>query len=84
MSSPDSPEIEWDGFSPINGEAVTARVGFADCDFVITARCCYRVKPKVGYHGTQPVSETSGPAQSGAPKDNTPNLPSFSPESEET
>jgi hypothetical protein len=40
----DAPEYDWDGVSPINGEAVTQRVRFTDREYVFTEKCVYRLK----------------------------------------
>jgi hypothetical protein len=40
----DAPKYDWDGVSPINGEAVTQRVRFADREYVFTEKCVYLLK----------------------------------------
>lgn len=56
---PDS-EFDWDGHSPINGEAVTGRAKFGDDDLVFTASRVYRVRPKYGYVGDRAPLFTMG------------------------
>lgn len=54
---PLSPEIDWDGESPINGEPVTHRATFAGRNLVFTATSIYRVRLK-GHYAVDRVTFT--------------------------